>query len=1199
MANFVALTFYFLSCIPGALHYLEVTTLTLNERIASSILPNSGLLFGITLILKFEVNKEGVQWSNLNNPPVNEDLFLGAILVMFAIGTLLYTIIALCAEIIYPGDDLSSNNHEENFEKFSGNLPIGIELRNLSKTYGSGLAINNLNMTMYENHVTVLLGQDGTGKTTTISLISGIIPPSSGTAIVNGYDVRRDLKKARSSMGICLQHDILFDNLTVRENLYFFCQLKGLQNNESFAEANDFIQILEMKDKTNVVLKTLAEDMKRQLSVAIALCGKSKVVLLDEPTGLMDPSAKKKIWNMIQEQKRGRTIFLTTCNMDEAGLLGDRIAVMLDGEIICCGSSVFLKKKISIGYYLVLDVSPQCVPEKITELLSQYIPDIKIHSHTGPEITYQLSGKDSRKFPDMLAKLEGYDITQLGIRSFGISLSSLEEVISKGAADQNKKFSKDGIKPERTESNNLKVKYVDGCRLIINQVIAMLYKKFFSTLRAWPLLLSQIIITIALLLVALSSNIYSLYTNMTDELTIDLDKYQQPVILISGSKNTYYDAYKETLSKHEVLEVENISETILELVLHHLPPERKILIEILQTQNEPSTVKYRYIVGATFNPNKSITAWFNADAYHSTPLTLSLVLNTLYKVYVHAEKSMNDSRSVINSLKARNKIILLTWHLGFGVAFIAATFITFYIKERASKCKHLQFVSGIDAAIFWFTSLFCDLIIYFIIVGFIIAVFYVYQEQDFATSEELALLGIIAMEVISLENNFLVAYTVHWILLFIPHYLFARGIQNLSVIVSLKEICSKQESLEEACSLTKSCCDVENYYSMAMYGIGGVILISVLMFVILSTILIINDNNFFNFVKTKRPVQPASIDGNVEKENKLIINSSERTLNNNYILIIRHLTKYYKARCVINGLCLGVKPHECFGVLSVGRDGKTTMFKMLTGDEHMSFGDIWVRGLNLKKHQKKVQKSIGFCPQVDPLLDDLTARETLKIFALIRGVPYNQCKRLGETLAQEFDFYKYLDKKVKELSGGNKRKLSAAIALIGEPPVVYLDEPTEGMDSATKRYFWTIISKLREHGKCIVLTSRSLEECEALCTRIAVMVNGNFQYLGSAQRLKKKFAQDFDLTINVMKTTNKDKLKHDVAAIESFVKKHFSGAEPKEKYQELLSYQIPPSSMPWSKMFELLEENKKKLNIEDYSLGQCRSSYPSFHDVTF
>lgn len=107
--------------------------------------------------------------------------------------------------------------------------------------------------------------------------------------------------------------------------------------------------------------------------------------------------------------------------------------------------------------------------------------------------------------------------------------------------------------------------------------------------------------------------------------------------------------------------------------------------------------------------------------------------------------------------------------------------------------------------------------------------------------------------------------------------------------------------------------------------------------------------------------------------------------------------------------------------------GKTSTFKMLTGDETISSGDAWVYGLSVKTSMNKVHRNIGYCPQFDALIDDLTGRETLKIFALLRGIPENAISRVSLELAEELNFTKHLDKQIKAYSGGNKRKLSTAL----------------------------------------------------------------------------------------------------------------------------------------------------------------------------
>jgi len=186
-----------------------------------------------------------------------------------------------------------------------------------------------------------------------------------------------------------------------------------------------------------------------------------------------------------------------------------------------------------------------------------------------------------------------------------------------------------------------------------------------------------------------------------------------------------------------------------------------------------------------------------------------------------------------------------------------------------------------------------------------------------------------------------------------------------------------------------------------------------------------------------------------------------------------------------------------------------------------------------------------------------------------------------------------------EFSGGNKRKLSTAVALIGNPVVVYLDEPTTGMDPGAKRNLWNMLSKVRRSGKSIVLTSHSMEECEALCTRLAIMVNGEFKCLGSTQHLKSKFSKGYVLNIKLQKSSSADWDTHinenlhstdtqkNVSNIKQYISANFPGTILKEEYQGLMTYYVPPTEeLKWPIMFGLMEKAKAKYHIEDYSISQ-------------
>jgi ATP-binding cassette, subfamily A (ABC1), member 3 len=198
--------------------------------------------------------------------------------------------------------------------------------------YDNGFsAVKGLNVKMYNGQIFALLGHNGAGKTTTISMLTGLLNASSGHCEVYGYDLFNDMQNVRQFLGVCPQHDILFDLLTPEEHLDIFCDFKGVDKRVKKEEIKKMLVDVDVFGSKDIEAKNLSGGNRRKLSVAIALIGGSKFVLLDEPTAGMDLSARRKLWNMLKNYKSNRIIILTTHYMDEADILGDRIGIMTGG----------------------------------------------------------------------------------------------------------------------------------------------------------------------------------------------------------------------------------------------------------------------------------------------------------------------------------------------------------------------------------------------------------------------------------------------------------------------------------------------------------------------------------------------------------------------------------------------------------------------------------------------------------------------------------------------------------------------------------------------------------------------------------------------------------------------------------------------------------------------------------------------------
>ena len=286
-----------------------------------------------------------------------------------------------------------------------------LKIHDLRKVFGNGLrAVDGVNVRMYEGQIFALLGHNGAGKTTTISMLTGMLRPSAGFATVYGYDVfQYDLDDVRRFMGVCPQHDILFDLLTPWEHLSIFQDFKGSEKSraDKRKEIEKLLKDVGIWDMRNTKAKNLSGGSKRKLSVAIALCGDSKFVMLDEPTSGMDLQARRSLWNMLRAYRNNRIIILTTHYMDEADVLGDRIGIMAQGKLVCLGASLFLKKRYGVGYNLTVEKSSQQKNAGLEPYLQTHLgEEVRMLSEIAREVTFQIPVECSPMFKDFFREFD-------------------------------------------------------------------------------------------------------------------------------------------------------------------------------------------------------------------------------------------------------------------------------------------------------------------------------------------------------------------------------------------------------------------------------------------------------------------------------------------------------------------------------------------------------------------------------------------------------------------------------------------------------------------------------------------------------------------------------------------------------------------------------------------------------------------------
>lgn len=233
-----------------------------------------------------------------------------------------------------------------------------------------------------------------------------------------------------------------------------------------------------------------------------------------------------------------------------------------------------------------------------------------------------------------------------------------------------------------------------------------------------------------------------------------------------------------------------------------------------------------------------------------------------------------------------------------------------------------------------------------------------------------------------------------------------------------------------------------------------------------------------------------------------------------YSIETKNLTKEFKDKIAVNGVDLKIKEGELFALLGVNGAGKTTTIKMLSGLILPTKGDIRILDMNMKKNMLKIKEYLNVSPQETAIAPNLSVKENLEFMAGVYQIK-NKDKKINE-LVKLFKLNEVLNKKAKTLSGGWQRKVSIAISLINDPKVLFLDEPTLGLDVIARKELWKVIESLK--GKItIILTTHYMEEAESLSDRIGIMSNGKLIAVGTSKELiRKAKAKNFeDAFVNI------------------------------------------------------------------------------------
>uniref|UniRef100_A0A0D3H5X1 ABC transporter domain-containing protein n=1 Tax=Oryza barthii TaxID=65489 RepID=A0A0D3H5X1_9ORYZ len=294
------------------------------------------------------------------------------------------------------------------------------------------LAVRGLSLAVPKGQCFGMLGPNGAGKTSFISMMIGFVKPTSGTSYVHGMDINMDMDHIYTNMGVCPQHDLLWEPLTGKEHLFFYGRLKNLKGAALVKAVEDALKSVNLfhggvGDKQ---VGKYSGGMKRRLSVAISLIGDPKVVFMDEPSTGLDPASRNNLWNVVKEAKRNRAIVLTTHSMEEAEVLCDRLGIFVDGDFQCLGNPKELKARYGGAYIFTMTTSPD-QEQEVEQLVHDLSPSANKIYHLSGTQKFELP-KQEVKIAEVFRAVEDAK-KRFTVHAWGLVDTTLEDVFIKVA----------------------------------------------------------------------------------------------------------------------------------------------------------------------------------------------------------------------------------------------------------------------------------------------------------------------------------------------------------------------------------------------------------------------------------------------------------------------------------------------------------------------------------------------------------------------------------------------------------------------------------------------------------------------------------------------------------------------------------------------------------------------------------------------
>lgn len=1113
---------------------------TVPVAILSAIFAPCNYVFFIIHMARFEKRDVG---ANLTTIPKGSSWQLTGIVfwILMIIQIIVYPLIGAFVERGFYG---TSTKGRKLVTGSSGEQAMGdnaVVLENFTKVYKPGfftrffafgqapepvVAVNKLSFQAGRGQIICLLGANGSGKSTTLDAIAGLHKLTSGSITIDGT----------GGLGIAPQKNVLWDDLNVEEHLRIFNSLKSPNARATTEEIHALIKAIDLWPKRKALSKTLSGGQKRKLQLGMMLTGGSAVCCIDEVSSGLDPLSRRKIWDILLAERGKRTLILTTHFLDEADLLADHLAILSKGTLRAAGSSVELKDTLGGGYRVHAYKSSG---EKATPSVPQVkkVDAFDMVTYTAPS---------SALAANVIKELEA-----VGIHDYRFSGPTIEDVFLQLAEEiRDEEIMRGGEKavrasektPDETQSQGSAshrqgITLVDGQRIgYFKQARILFTKRLIILKRNWVLYF------VAFILPIIAAALTSLYVKGKPQTGCS------PLEQVSQSSTQ--DAFSQVKSDKLIMFVAGPSSAISQNNLLQLFQPILGGIKGVGSIAAGTALKNLKIVDSytafddfikSNRRNVTTGLWLGGDGVDPT---FAWVGN----LYLTSSLSAQQFMDVIRT----NTSIATTWssfdvpfnpgigdalnlaiYIGLALSIYPAFFALYPSNERRRFVRALQYSNGVRPFPLWASYLLFDFIIVLLSsaivtalwsglsgiwyhIEYIFVVFFLYGLTSTLLSYIISLyaksqLATFAWAAVGQCVCFLI-YLIAYVC--ILTYVSVRKMDSAIhiahfVISAVAPIGSAMRAVFLVTNLFSTACDGNELSSNpgGLLAYGGPILYLVVQAVILFGLLIWLDGgspgSSIRSLFERHHDNATENDNDEEIANELArVNSDAGTHDG---LRVMNLTKSFGKNTAVDNVTFGIKRGEVFALLGPNGAGKSTTISLIRGDLKPSHngGDIFVEDKSVIKNIAAARQHLGVCPQIDAM-DQMTVREHLEFYAKIRGIA--DVQHNVTAIMEAVGLTAFETRMAFALSGGNKRKLSLGIALMGNPAVVLLDEPSSGLDAASKRIMWKTL-EATVPGRSILLTTHSMEEADALAGRAGIIAR-RMLALGTPDNLRRRFGDD-------------------------------------------------------------------------------------------